>query len=87
MANRLVSAALLPITIAPFAAGSLSPLLDGTFIGLIIVHTYIGFQYVLDSTHPRATQPKMHLLTRCVEQVSDSRLPSKMARTILAQGR
>ncbi|TKA73646.1 hypothetical protein B0A55_06498, partial [Friedmanniomyces simplex] len=34
--ERLISAAILPITIAPFAAGSLSPLLDGTFIGLII---------------------------------------------------
>jgi len=87
MANRLVSAALLPITIAPFAAGSLSPLLDGTFIGLIIVHTYIGFQYVADTlTHPTGYQ-KMHLLTKYVEQVSNSRLPPKMARTILAQGR
>lgn len=31
---------------APFAAGALSPMLDGVFISLIIVHTYIGFQYV-----------------------------------------
>lgn len=29
----------------PFAVGSLNPVLDGTFIGLIIMHTYIGFQY------------------------------------------
>lgn len=41
---RLVSAALVPITVAPFAAGSLSPLIDGTLIGLLIIHTYIGFQ-------------------------------------------
>jgi len=44
--GRLLSAALIPITIAPFAAGSLSPLIDGTFIGMIIIHSYIGFQYV-----------------------------------------
>lgn len=30
----------------PFAVGSLNPVLDGTLIGLIIIHTYIGFQYV-----------------------------------------
>lgn len=44
---RLLSAALVPITIAPFAAGSLSPLIDGTFIGMMLIHSYIGFQYVL----------------------------------------
>ncbi len=63
MANRLVSAALLPITVAPFAAGSLSPLLDGTFIGLIIVHSFIGFQYVLDVC---SSMPHLH--TRCIRQ-------------------
>ena len=44
--NRLVSAALIPITIAPFAAGSLNPMMDGLFIGLILVHSHIGFEYV-----------------------------------------
>lgn len=43
---RAVSAAILPITIAPFAAGSLNPMLDGIFIGLILIHTHIGFEYV-----------------------------------------
>jgi succinate dehydrogenase (ubiquinone) membrane anchor subunit len=43
---RLVSVALIPLTVVPFAAGSLNPILDGTFIGLIIVHSFIGFQYV-----------------------------------------
>lgn len=38
--------AILPITIAPFAAGSLNPTLDGIFIGLILIHTHIGFEYV-----------------------------------------
>ncbi|KAK1048615.1 membrane anchor subunit of succinate dehydrogenase, Sdh4 [Friedmanniomyces endolithicus] len=55
--ERLVSAALLPITIAPFAAGSLSPLLDGTFIGLIIVHTFIGFQSVIADYFPKWRVP------------------------------
>lgn len=45
--ERLVSAALIPVTIAPFAAGALNPLLDGTLIGLTLIHTYIGFQSVI----------------------------------------
>ena len=49
---RAVSAALVPITILPFAAGSLNPLLDGTLIGLTLIHTYIGFQYASITTHP-----------------------------------
>ncbi|CAK3755874.1 mitochondrial succinate dehydrogenase subunit D [Lecanosticta acicola] len=46
-AERVISAALVPITIVPFAAGSLNPLLDGTLIGLMLLHTYIGFQSVI----------------------------------------
>lgn len=55
---RAVSAALVPITIVPFAAGSLNPLLDGTLIGLMLIHTYIGFQYA-STTH----RPHLRLLT------------------------
>lgn len=36
----------------PFAVGSLNPILDGSLIGLIIIHTYIGFQYgLLEDVH------------------------------------
>ncbi len=41
--NRAVSIGLVPLTIMPFAAGSLNPILDGALIGLTIIHTYIGF--------------------------------------------
>lgn len=44
--ERAVSAALIPLTVVPFAAGSMHPILDGGLIGLIIIHSYIGFQYV-----------------------------------------
>ncbi|KAI7545353.1 hypothetical protein KC331_g6264, partial [Hortaea werneckii] len=44
--DRIVSIGVLPLTVAPFAAGSLSPLLDSAFISLLIIHTYTGFQYV-----------------------------------------
>ena len=42
--ERLVTIGLIPLTIAPFAAGSLNPLLDGIFCGLILLHSHIGFQ-------------------------------------------
>ena len=42
--TRLVAAALIPVTIAPFAGGSLNPVLDATFCALLIVHSHIGFQ-------------------------------------------
>ncbi|KAF2169390.1 hypothetical protein M409DRAFT_65069 [Zasmidium cellare ATCC 36951] len=61
-AERLVSAALLPITIMPFAVGSLNPVLDGTFIGLIIIHTYIGFQSCITDYIPTWRMPTVRKL-------------------------
>lgn len=46
MMCRAVSVALVPLTIAPFAAGSLNPVMDAVFCGTILIHSHIGFQYV-----------------------------------------
>lgn len=43
---RLIAAALVPLTIAPFAAGTLNPVMDAIFCATIIIHSHIGFQYV-----------------------------------------
>lgn len=43
--TRLISAGLVPLTIAPFAGGSLNPVLDAVLCSLLIVHSHIGFQY------------------------------------------
>jgi len=51
--HRAVSIAIIPLTAMPFAAGSLNPLLDGTFIGLLIIHSYMGFQYARCQTSAR----------------------------------
>lgn len=40
-----MSAALIPLTIAPFAAGSLNPIMDAILCAGIIIHSHIGFQY------------------------------------------
>ncbi|KAK4555876.1 membrane anchor subunit of succinate dehydrogenase, Sdh4 [Recurvomyces mirabilis] len=55
--ERGLSAALLPISLAPFAAGSLSPVLDGAFIGMIIIHTYIGFSSIISDYLPSRRVP------------------------------
>ena len=44
--ERLISVGLIPLTIAPFAAGSLNPTLDALFVATILVHSHIGFQCV-----------------------------------------
>src|SRR5262245_51412968 len=49
--HRVIAVGIVPLTVAPFAAGSLSPVLDSALISLIIIHSYIGFQYDLSSRH------------------------------------
>ena len=44
--DRLMSIALVPLTIAPFAAGTLNPIPDAILCATIILHSHIGFQYV-----------------------------------------
>lgn len=44
-AERAVSVALIPLTIAPFAGGSAHPVVDAFLCGLLVVHSHIGFQY------------------------------------------
>ena len=37
---------LIPLTAAPFAAGSLNPIMDAALAGAILLHSHVGFQYV-----------------------------------------
>lgn len=43
--ERLLSAGLIPLTIAPFAAGSLNPTMDAFLCATILIHSHIGFEY------------------------------------------
>ena len=43
---RIVSAGLVPLCLAPFAAGSLNPIMDATLCALLVIHSHIGFEYV-----------------------------------------
>jgi len=44
--NRLIAAGLVPLTVAPFAAGSLNPVMDSVLCALLVFHSHIGFEYV-----------------------------------------
>jgi len=45
--ERIMSVALVPLTITPFAAGSISPALDAALIFSILVHSHMGFQSII----------------------------------------
>ncbi|KAF3481201.1 succinate dehydrogenase membrane anchor subunit [Arthroderma uncinatum] len=45
--ERVVAASLIPLTIAPFASGSVSPVLDAVLCGTIVIHSHIGFQAMI----------------------------------------
>jgi succinate dehydrogenase (ubiquinone) membrane anchor subunit len=44
--ERLLSVGLIPLTVAPFAAGSLNPTMDALLCASILIHSHIGFEYV-----------------------------------------
>ncbi|KAK5121118.1 hypothetical protein LTR85_005602 [Meristemomyces frigidus] len=56
--ERMVGLSLVPLTIAPFAAGSLNPVLDGAFISLLIIHSYVGFQSCITDYFPKWRVPR-----------------------------
>jgi succinate dehydrogenase (ubiquinone) membrane anchor subunit len=45
--ERLLSVALVPLTVAPFAAGHLNPIWDAVLCATILIHSHIGFEYVV----------------------------------------
>ncbi|KAG6999460.1 hypothetical protein G7Y79_00035g071320 [Physcia stellaris] len=60
--ERLMSAALIPLTVAPFAAGTLNPITDAVLAGTILLHSYIGFQSVIIDYIPAKRLPKTRAL-------------------------
>jgi len=66
--ERLVAAGLIPLTVAPFAAGSLSPVADAILCAAIIIHSHIGFQALIIDYIPPKRLPK----TRTFFQVAST---------------
>lgn len=42
-----MAAALVPLSIAPFASGSLNPTLDAILVGTLLVHSHLGVQAII----------------------------------------
>ncbi|GAB7349727.1 hypothetical protein MBLNU459_g0463t1 [Dothideomycetes sp. NU459] len=55
--ERLMSAALVPLTIAPFAAGSLNPVMDAVLCATILIHSHIGFESCITDYFPGYRTP------------------------------
>ncbi|KAG9230757.1 CybS-domain-containing protein [Amylocarpus encephaloides] len=55
--ERLISVGLIPLTVAPFAAGSLNPLTDALLCGTILIHSHIGFEALIIDYIPRGRLP------------------------------
>lgn len=53
-----MSASLVPLTLTPFAAGSLNPSMDAVLMGLIVIHSHLGFQNIIIDYLPKKRVPK-----------------------------
>ncbi|KAI1334493.1 CybS-domain-containing protein [Xylariaceae sp. FL0016] len=56
--ERCVAAGLIPLTIAPFAAGSLNPGMDAVLCATMLVHSHMGFNNVITDYIPTGRYPK-----------------------------
>ncbi|KAL2017655.1 hypothetical protein VTK56DRAFT_1869 [Thermocarpiscus australiensis] len=60
--DRLVAASLIPLTVAPFAAGSLNPTLDAVLCATILIHSHSGFQSIIIDYVPAYRTPRARKL-------------------------
>ncbi len=51
--DRLIAAGLVPLTVAPFAAGSLNPTMDAVLCAALLVHSHVGFQAMIIDYVPK----------------------------------
>ncbi|KAF5022330.1 hypothetical protein F66182_5617 [Fusarium sp. NRRL 66182] len=60
--ERLLAAGLVPLTVAPFASGSLNPTLDAILCSILLLHSHMGFQQVVIDYIPSRTYPGLRKL-------------------------
>ncbi|KAH0610002.1 uncharacterized protein H6S33_012548 [Morchella sextelata] len=65
--TQLVSVGLVPLTVAPFAFGSVSPVTDAILGAAVVIHSHIGFEaaiidYFPERKHPTAKKALMWIL-------------------------
>jgi succinate dehydrogenase (ubiquinone) membrane anchor subunit len=60
--ERSVAAGLVPLTLAPFAAGSLNPYTDAALCALLLIHSHMGFQQIIIDYIPTMHYPFLRKL-------------------------
>ncbi|OJD35841.1 mitochondrial succinate dehydrogenase cytochrome b small subunit [Diplodia corticola] len=55
--ERVIAIALVPLTVAPFAAGTLNPVTDAVLGALLVLHSHIGFQSCIIDYFPKYRVP------------------------------
>lgn len=60
--ERLLAAGLVPLTIAPFAAGSLNPTLDAVLCSAVLLHSHMGLQQCIIDYIPKKRYPGLRKL-------------------------
>ncbi|EON98329.1 putative succinate dehydrogenase subunit protein [Phaeoacremonium minimum UCRPA7] len=60
--ERLLAAGLVPLTVAPFAAGSLNPTTDAILCAALVIHSHMGFQSIIIDYVPSKRLPKTRKL-------------------------
>ncbi|KAI3319265.1 CybS protein [Xylariaceae sp. AK1471] len=58
--ERFIAAGLVPLTVAPFAAGSLNPALDAALCGLLLIHSHAGMQSIIIDYVPTRRFPRAY---------------------------
>ncbi|CUS10955.1 unnamed protein product [Tuber aestivum] len=56
---KLISVALVPLTVAPFAAGSINPVTDAILGATIVIHSHIGFESMVIDYIPHRRYPTL----------------------------
>ncbi|KAJ4421869.1 membrane anchor subunit of succinate dehydrogenase, Sdh4 [Gnomoniopsis sp. IMI 355080] len=57
--ERVIAGALVPLSIAPFAGGSLNPTLDAILAGSLLVHAHVSVQAIIIDYVPTWGYPKL----------------------------
>ncbi len=60
--DRLLAAGLVPLTVAPFAAGTLNPTMDAVLCAAIVIHSHTGFQSMIIDYIPSKRFPRSRKL-------------------------
>ena len=55
--ERLIALGLVPLTVAPFAAGSVNPTLDAVLCATLLVHSHLGLQSIVIDYVPKKRFP------------------------------